>query len=531
LAERGSASNASPDGLDVYVAASGGAQTELGDSIVHFSRDTQTGSLSYDRCFAPATPGCVLLPAGAMDVPLDLVMSADGRSIYVASAVSNSVMQFSRNTVTGELTYVRCLANTSAGMCVPIPGAPLDGAFELALSPDDQSLYVVAVNGDSLSRFARNKDTGALTFMGCFAATTAQGCAQLPAPFDRPDDVAVSADGSSVFVTSFNSDSVVHFTRDRAGQLGFEGCFAAVSTPVCAALPSLDAPAAVDVSSDGRDIYVASELSDSVAHFVRGSGGKLAYDRCFASDGVLSCTDLPGAPLDGASGVTVSPDGESVYVTSAVAYSVATFMRDVATGQLTYGECMANTTTTSGCIEAPARPLAGATDVALSPDGASAYVASRYGSSLTHFVRELPAVPAPPVPEDVPPPAPVTPSSDPAPPARPVLDVVAPRVTGLVSSKRRFRVGSATTFRYRLSEAAAVAVRIERARSGKPARWVRTGALKRAGKAGLNTLRFNGRIGKRALRPGVYHARFTATDASGNRSTTVSVRFTIAGRP
>ena len=60
-------------------------------------------------------------------------------------------------------------------------------------------------------------------------------------------------------------------------------------------------------------------------------------------------------------------------------------------------------------------------------------------------------------------------------------------------------------------------------------RWASAGkALTRVGAAGPNRVAFSGRIGRAKLRAGGYRARFTATDAAGNRSATATLRFTIA---
>jgi hypothetical protein len=82
-----------------------------------------------------------------------------------------------------------------------------------------------------------------------------------------------------------------------------------------------------------------------------------------------------------------------------------------------------------------------------------------------------------------------------------------------------------TRFRYTLSEAAQVRLRIQRALAGRY-RTVRT--LKRSGAKGPNQIRFARRIGKRSLRPGRYRAVIVATDAAGNRSTLRRTRFRVA---
>ena len=82
-----------------------------------------------------------------------------------------------------------------------------------------------------------------------------------------------------------------------------------------------------------------------------------------------------------------------------------------------------------------------------------------------------------------------------------------------------------TRFRYTLSEAAQVTLRIQRALAGRY-RTVRT--LKRTGAEGPNRIRFARRIGARSLRPGRYRAVIVATDAAGNRSTLKRTRFRVA---
>ena len=61
-------------------------------------------------------------------------------------------------------------------------------------------------------------------------------------------------------------------------------------------------------------------------------------------------------------------------------------------------------------------------------------------------------------------------------------------------------------------------------------RLITKGTLTRTSKAGANRVAFSGRIGSRALSPGVYQATLTATDKAKNTSTHKSVLFTIVKR-
>jgi hypothetical protein len=102
-----------------------------------------------------------------------------------------------------------------------------------------------------------------------------------------------------------------------------------------------------------------------------------------------------------------------------------------------------------------------------------------------------------------------------------------------------------TSLRYRLSENARVTIALLRRAPGRrvgkkcklPARklakrprcerLVRKGTLTAAGKAGANTVRFDGRVKGRALPPGRYVAKLTATDSAGGKSAPRTVAFRI----
>src|SRR6185503_8128882 len=130
-------------------------------------------------------------------------------------------------------------------------------------------------------------------------------------------------------------------------------------------------------------------------------------------------------------------------------------------------------------------------------------------------------------------------------------DTTAPVVSSFSVTNKRFALGAkktaaaakrrrakrGTTFRFRLSENAAVRIVVARKLAGRrkgkrcvaPTRKLRRAkrcsrfktkhTLRRAkGVAGLNRVAYSGRVGTTKLRPGTYRATLTATDAAGNRS-------------
>jgi hypothetical protein len=124
----------------------------------------------------------------------------------------------------------------------------------------------------------------------------------------------------------------------------------------------------------------------------------------------------------------------------------------------------------------------------------------------------------------------------------PVADTQLPVITAFRASPSVFAIARARTpvaartargtrLRYTLSEPARVSISVKHAvkRDGH-VRYRTVGSLRRTGAYGPNTMRFTGRIGKRALRPGRYRAVITATDAAGNRGAARTIRMRLTRR-
>lgn len=178
---------------------------------------------------------------------------------------------------------------------------------------------------------------------------------------DNPDSTAVSPDGKNVYVASCGSASVAVFSRNgTTGALKFLEAKKSV--------PPVRCPADVAVSPDGKDVYVPGTDSGSVAVFSRNAkSGRLTFVEA----------ETGGSPAI-PQGVAVSSDGKSVYL-SEYGFSstggVVTYARNAATGALTFVEK----------DEAPG--LSGAQFLAVSRDGKSVYVPAYQGNSLYDFAR------------------------------------------------------------------------------------------------------------------------------------------------
>ncbi|MCC6764318.1 MAG: beta-propeller fold lactonase family protein [Deltaproteobacteria bacterium] len=332
----------SPDGKHVYVASC------KSNAIAVFARDKKTGGLTQlagiDGCVSETGTGGVCADGIALDDPIAVAVSRDGKHVYVASFFGDSIAVFGRNKKTGALTQLAgtagCISETgTGGACAD--GIALDGADSVAVSADGKHVYVAAANSGAVAVFARTKATGALTQLAASAACvsddgTSGACADGEA-LSGADAVALSADGKHAYVGAVASDSVAIFARNKkTGVLtqlpGTDGCVSETgSGGACIDGVGLDGPRSIAVSRSGKDLYVASSVGDAVAVFRRNKKtGTLAQlpgtDGCVSETGSGGdCAD--GVVLDGAHGVAVSAAGKHVYVASDVSGAVSAFGR------------------------------------------------------------------------------------------------------------------------------------------------------------------------------------------------------------
>lgn len=292
---------------------------------------------------------------------------------------------------------------TAQGIHVDLPrrcgtAAALDGAYDVATSPDGRHLYVASFNGDSISIFARDKRTGALRQLagsnGCVIEDPYDSPCAAATALDNPSAIAVSPDGKNVYATGFYGHSIVAFARDPAtGALrqlpGTAGCTSASEADYeCSYAEGLGGPTALVVSPDGRNVYVAAAFSSTVVAFSR-SASSGALRQLAGADGCVRDTSegpnegdvcAGGNGLDSAGSIAITRDGKSLYVASFGTASVAIFARDAASGRLTQDPGLA------GCLSeerlagvcASARSLEGAFAVAVTRDGKNVYVATGF---------------------------------------------------------------------------------------------------------------------------------------------------------
>jgi DNA-binding beta-propeller fold protein YncE len=402
----------SRDGKNVYVIG------QQNNAVAVFARNGTTGALTQ----LPGTAGCIsengtggaCARGKGLRGAFGVVVSGDGKHVYVSSAIDDAVAAFQRNATTGALTQLPgnagCINRTGSTISGPTcaDGRALDKPRFLAISGDGKNVYVTAGDEDAVAVFARNSTTGQLTQLagsaGCVSETvTLEGCADGKA-LDNPFHATVSPDLKTVYVTSLVSNSVSVFRRNlTTGALtqlsGTSGCVSETgSAGACADGNVLRKPFSVAVSRDGENAYIASVQSDGVAVFDRDTiTGKLT--QLPGTDGCITETGSGGACADGravtdAITLTVSPDDLNVYVGGGYkTFSLVTLARDTVSGRLTQLPGTAGCFVQEGGIGegcAPAEALQGAYYVVVSPGGKNVYMVADQSDAISLFTRETP---------------------------------------------------------------------------------------------------------------------------------------------
>lgn len=329
------------------------------------------GDLVVQGCVGDdGSRGCTTVPSlrGASSV----VVGPSGASAYVASPNDASVTQLARD-AEGRLFDRGCVGDGNA-VCTQVDS--LTGAWSVVVSPDGRSAYVASERDDTVTHLALDAE-GRLFDRGCVGDENPV-CTQVDS-LEKPGDLAISPDGRSLYVPALDDDAVTHLSIDAEGRLTFRGCVGD-GNPGCTQVDSLDGPRAVAVSPDGGAVYVASPTGDSVTHLSRDAAGGLVNRGCVGAPG-SGCTQVDS--LDEPRALAVSGDGAALYVASFAGDSVTHLARDAA-GRLFDRGCVGDRN--PSCTQVPS--LDGPVSLALSPDGASLYVASHGDSAVTHLARD-----------------------------------------------------------------------------------------------------------------------------------------------
>lgn len=312
----------SPDGRSVYVASL--------NAVAEFVRHPQTGALTQlrgsDGCIAEYIgDGCG--PGRGLREVASVAVSPDGRNVYAASFGSNAVVALSRDRSSGALSQdpglSGCTNEDGGEGCQQ--GKALEQAFSIVVSPNGRFVYVGSILSSAIMSFERQSD-GSLrqipTAGECTSQGGREGCAT-GRGLNEVAGVAISPDGGYLYAGASHSSAVaaLFLTPSTGGidQLkGPYGCAAEHGFEGCATAHGLVGAGPLALSPDGMNLYAAG--LNSLAIFGRepstGRLDQLAGSYACLTERRRQDSCAAGRALAGVSSIAVSPDGRSVYVAS-----------------------------------------------------------------------------------------------------------------------------------------------------------------------------------------------------------------------
>jgi YVTN family beta-propeller protein len=321
---------------------------------------------------APAATGATTTTKGfsvttmeAFNQPKAIAVTPDGKDVYVANSLSNTVS----------------VVATSTNRIVHTISSPhLSAPTGVAISPDGKTAYVsnhgsgtvskistatakvvatigtnnvnahpsgMAITPDGKTAFVTE---GGLNVVAVINLATSKVTGTISVGID-PEAIAISPDGSKALVTDYGD-----LTHPGASISVINVATKTVSATITDA-NKLQSPLGIAISPDGSTAYAANRGQ------ITGPGSSVAVID-LATHTVTSDVTVGGIPTN----VAVTPDGTKVYVTTAIDTGVISVI-DTATHAVT-------------SVDTSAHPISDMTGVAATPNGDTVYVAGFPGEDF-----------------------------------------------------------------------------------------------------------------------------------------------------
>jgi 6-phosphogluconolactonase (cycloisomerase 2 family) len=355
--------------------------SESGHSVLVFDRQRSTGHLSWVDTYNASSPG---FENATLSGPMAIRASADGKNVYVASRLSKAIVVFARDVDTGALSFVENQVQdqpTYSGSDVMVRG--LNGVKALHVSVDGSHVYALGAEDHALSLFGRDTVTGELTFIEAYFNGTEDHAGNVISHMNRPSGLAGSNDGSHLYVASRFGNAVQVFGRNNDPDSADYGrlSYQTAYRNGLAGISGLAGAFDLVIGNDDQQVYVIAEQDNAVVWFDRESDGSLVLREQWRKGDA----NLPG--LGGPQGIALAPAGDELFVTGFGDHSLTVFRRHSGGDTYQAGEISPRQTIFDN--EGDVMNMAGPLAVVASSNHRHVYVVANEDNAIVLFRRDL----------------------------------------------------------------------------------------------------------------------------------------------
>ena len=349
----------SADGLFAYAVSSSN------DSISVFSRNS-LGELTFLELVTEGDSFDEEMVVSGLVGASAVVIDLSDTFVIVAGETANSLVVFARDSATGLLTYIQTLSSGTDGVI------GMSGPVDVTISPENDAVYVAANGSDAITVFSRDIATGLLSFVervrDGFGTIVPESNVIIGIR-----EIKISPDGNFLYVASDSSDTLSIFARDRNTQiLTFINTVRTGDNHDGNIVAGLDGVQSLTMSSNGEHLYAVATLDSSMLQFSRNAiTGELSFEN------VLLATDLNSGELTAPTSVSITPDGDRIIVTDAASHSINLYDRAINTGDLTLVDVFTNNIDGSSLMIEPQLLLTDGTNILVVSNASSSLVALR----------------------------------------------------------------------------------------------------------------------------------------------------------
>lgn len=301
----------------------------------------------------------------------EVISSPDGQFVYVISDLG-TLSVFSKDT-SGILTFVQTIAEDD-----DLPGGTvsgLTGAIAATMDAAGQNIYVVNPDSNQMLVLDRDESNGMVDYNSTITSGTDGVFGML-----GPIKVAVSPDGSGVYVAAFESDAITVFSRDTEdGSLVFvERVKDGFGTIVPESNVIIEITDLV-ISADGEYLYTGADFSEAISVFSRDENTQeLTFEAVIRAGDLHGSLNVPA--MSGAQSLAITNNGDFVYAAVQDTSSLLRFKRNPTDGLLTYEAALNHGAVGVGSLETP-------NNVVLTPNGGRLLVSDSENSTVSIYDR------------------------------------------------------------------------------------------------------------------------------------------------